>query len=169
MPSPDRGARRRVAWLVAVAWSAAMLAVGFWAASSGLFGWRRAPPLRLVDDASELTPLAPQVRAALRPRMQRHGAAMLALTRATSLLDKPEVARSAAAVLADPALARPMTAEAAALQLELPPRFRRFDEELEHETRALMKAAQADDDEGMVAAQSRMAYVCARCHAAFAR
>lgn len=161
--------RRRLLVLLGVAWTAAMLIVGAWAARVGLFGWSRAAPLHVVDVRSDGARLPEATRARLRPRMARHADEMMALTRATMLLDKQAAATHAAAVLDDPQLARPMTSEAAALQLELPPAFHAYEDELEHETRAILTAAQAGDDDAMVAAQSRMAYTCARCHLAFTK
>jgi hypothetical protein len=155
-----RGRQRAV---LLVAWSAAMLAAGAWLARAGIFHWQ---PERLAERRAATT-LPAEVRARLRPRMRRHAEAMTALTNAVMMLDRDRVTRATTELLADPQLARPLSAEAAALAGELPPVFAELEGALQQHARALAAAAQAADDDALVAADAHLAFTCAGCHAVF--
>ncbi|MGZ3404835.1 MAG: hypothetical protein ACXVDD_18545 [Polyangia bacterium] len=120
------------------------------------------PPSHLV------TTLSADVRERLRPRMRRHAAVMSELTNAVDDLNDTRIARAATAVLDDPQVARPLSAEAAALETELPPLFHDFEEALRGKTEALLAAAQTHDGERIAMAHAELAWTCAQCHAAFA-
>ena len=145
-------------------WSAAMIAVGLWLAHSGVFGWHR---IRFAEVRAS-TPLSAHVRARLRPRMRRHADAMTALGNAVMMLDSDRVTIAAASVLNDPQLAQPVSFEATQIAAELPPSFHEYEELLKTRAKELLEAAQAHDDEGMVATHAALAWTCASCHAAFA-
>jgi hypothetical protein len=101
--------------------------------------------------------------------MRRHAAVMSELTNAVmGDLDDTRIARAAAAVLDDPQVARPLSAEAAALETELPPLFHDFEDALRKRTEALLAAAQAHDGERIATAHAELAWTCAQCHSAFA-
>lgn len=140
-----------------------MVAVGAWLAHAGLFHWREQSFAELRAGA----PLSPEVRAQLRPRMRRHGQAMIALTNAVMMVDHDQVIALAEPLLADPQLAQPLVAEAATLASALPSQFHEYEAALQAHARELIAAARAGDDEELIAAAARLAWTCARCHAAF--
>ena len=155
-----RGALR---WIALAVWTAAMIAIGLWWAHAGVFRWHR----ETLAELRRSTALSPEVRARLLPRMQRHAAAMNALTNAVMMLDHEGVKRAAGDILGDPQLARPMTSDSAALAAALPPVFHELEGDLQLHARELQAAAQSGDDEALVAAHSELAWTCASCHTAF--
>ena len=156
--------RGRVPWIaVAVVWTAAMIVVGVWVAHAGIFRWRT----ETIAGLRERATLSAELRARLKPRMQRHAAAMTELTNAVTMLDHARVEHAATALLAEPQLARPLSSESAALAAELPPVFHQLEDALQADARALEAAAQAGDDDALVTADVELAWTCARCHAAF--
>lgn len=146
-----------------VVWTAAAVAVGLWMAHAGVFRWHYE---RIAALRAETT-LSAEARAALRPRMRRHAAAMTALTNAVMMLDDARVERAANELLAEPQLARPMSSESAALAATLPPVFHELEARMQRQARALVAAARAADDDALVTADAELAWTCARCHAAF--
>ncbi|HEX6836269.1 MAG TPA: hypothetical protein VF334_06825 [Polyangia bacterium] len=157
--------RRRGALVaVGVAWTAAMIVVGVWVAHAGIFRWRP----ETIAGLRERATLSAELRARLKPRMQRHAAAMTELTNAVMMLDHARVEHAATALLAEPQLARPLSSESAALAAELPPVFHQLEDTLQTQARALVAAVQAGDDDALVTADVELAWTCARCHAAFA-
>lgn len=156
--------RGRGAWIAVIAvWTAAMIAVGVWMAHAGVFRWRRETLAGLRERAT----LSAELRARLKPRMQRHAAAMTELTNAVMMLDHARVEHAATALLAEPQLARPLSSDSAALAAELPPVFHELEDALQAHARALVAAAQAGDEDALVTADVDLAWTCARCHAAF--
>jgi hypothetical protein len=99
--------------------------------------------------------------------MRRHAAAMAKLTDAVMAFDDDRVAGAAVALLADPEVVRPMSVQAAALDVKLPPRFHELEALLDAKTEALLAAAQVHDGERLTAADAELAWTCAQCHSAF--
>jgi hypothetical protein len=107
--------------------------------------------------------LPPALLAELRPNMQRHGRTMQALTDAVIALDNQRVVQMAQSLLADPDLARPLTAPLGSL----PPSFTELEDALQTHTRALLVAAESRDDDAVAQRHAELAVTCARCHSLF--
>jgi cytochrome c556 len=150
-------------WSPVVVLTLIVLGVAVWLIRSRSAGVPARPPVARV-----VARLSPGVRDQLRPRMRRHAVAMRAMTEAVMAFDDDRTARAVAALLEDPELVRPLSSEAAALAMALPPVFHDYEAALQREAQQLLGAAQAHDGERLTKAHAELTWTCAQCHAAFA-
>jgi cytochrome c556 len=130
---------------------------------------RPAPRHAIETPVSRATwTLSPELRARLRPRMQRHARAMTALTDAVTSFDDARVMRATGILIEDPEAFRPMSSQGAHTDAELPPAFHDLETALRANTERVREAARTHDGEALTAAYQNLAWTCAQCHAAFA-
>jgi len=103
----------------------------------------------------------------LEPRMHRHAEELAALSLVVRAGDFAAVAEAAAAILAEPRLARPSPAAGATLNDELPARFFALQDDLIGAARAVEAAAAAHDRAALDAAYDALSATCSACHALY--
>jgi hypothetical protein len=111
--------------------------------------------------------LSTVARAELHTRMMRHGLTMENLTWQVTLLDYDGAKGSAAAIAAEPRLARPLAGDASELNASLPDRFFLLQDELRKQVGEVGAAAARRDGEGLAQAYGALNRTCVACHQAY--
>jgi hypothetical protein len=100
--------------------------------------------------------------AKLTDRMKRHGADLLALTHAVTVLDRKTVAETADRIRLDTALT--LHVDGGVVN---DPRFQQLDQQLRERVTELATAARKHDDAALAPAFGRTMETCVRCHASY--
>ena len=100
--------------------------------------------------------------ARLTDRMNRHGADLLALTHAVTVLDRKAIAQTADRIRLDTALT--LHVDGGVVN---DPRFQQLDQQLRERVTELATAARTHDDAALAPAFGRTMETCVRCHASY--
>jgi len=100
--------------------------------------------------------------ARLTDRMKRHGADLLALTHAVTMIDRKAIAETADRIRLDTALT--LSVDGGVVN---DPRFQQLDQQLRERVTELATAARKYDDAALAPAFGRTMETCVRCHASY--
>lgn len=113
-------------------------------------------------------PFPAEIRKEIHRRMVHHGEAMESLVRATVLLDHQTVLEISKEIAATPRLARPVKGHET-LNDWMPPTFFDYQDQMMEAVDDLAAGAEADDDEAIAGAFSRLTQTCVGCHSLYLR
>jgi len=124
---------------------------------------------RALQQGGDSTPLVmpaekipTESEARLTDRMKRHGADLLALTHAVTMLDRKAIAETADRIRLDTALT--LSLDGGVVN---DPRFQQLDQQLRERVTELATAARKYDDAALAPAFGRTMETCVRCHASY--
>src|SRR5262245_57216364 len=103
-----------------------------------------------------------EAEAKLTDRMKRHGADLLELTQAVTVIDRKAIAETADRIRLDTALT--LHVDGGVVN---DPRFQQLDQQLRERVTELATAARASDDAALAPAFGRTMETCVRCHASY--
>jgi hypothetical protein len=105
-----------------------------------------------------------EAEAKLTDRMKRHGADLLELTHAVTVIDRKAIAETADRIRLDTALT--LHVDGGVVN---DPRFQQLDQQLRERVTELATAARASDDKALAPAFGRTMETCVRCHVTYYR
>ena len=121
-------------------------------------------PPRADAESDKLPPMARDVVAS---RMKDHAVDMNRLMTAVITLDRDTTHKLAQRLADDERLARPVAADEAMLNSQVPPKFFELQDSLRVSARALAEAAQGHDDKKLAKAFGSVASTCVACHSRY--
>jgi hypothetical protein len=121
----------------------------------------------LEGDLSPRTNLPPEAREILVARMARHGEVMTYLLASVVFLEYDDARSLALEIVNEPKLGRPAPGERDSLNALLPAPFFEYQDRLAIHAGELAAAAQAHQDDKLVASFGALAETCVACHAAY--
>jgi Cytochrome C' len=118
-----------------------------------------APPDPVVMPAERIPS---EAEARLTDRMKRHGADLIGLTHAVTVLDRKAIAQTADRIRLDTALT--LNVDGGVVH---DARFQQLDQQLRERVTELATAARSSDDSALATAFGRSMETCVRCHASY--